>query len=450
MEDIQEHSSSFTKDKLVFFFSVAFVVAGMFVFNALTPLVADDWVRASMASTLSKAISDAWSFYFNWDGRLFNSLFGFGSFLVPKALFNIINTGVYVALVFLLYAIAAPKQRYNSWVFLSISLLIWVFMPVYGQIILWQLGAIIYLWGAAQIFVLIWLFHRSVFLNKPLNLPAVVSVPLIFLVGLVAGNAAQNGSGGALVIISLFVIYAFAKNRESIQLWMLAGWIGCLGGLVAVVASPGNASRAEYINTNSLISMSTIVQFQSISEVYFSELKWLLILIVVLYAACTTMRINRESLYVAGCFVAAAFAVTYVMIFAPASTVALRTYSFGTFFLVAAATVLLARLFESDLQLSKFLGKSTVLVLALLFVFSVIPAGVDTAQAWRAERTRMKYIQVQKEMGKTDIQVSAIPNPKTKYRAGYQLGDITGDPDFWRNQGLAQYMGVEAITLKEE
>src|SRR5690554_4349015 len=221
-------------DRFSMKWSFTLVVAGIGLFalllNLLTPLVADDWGRAGSATTFKAALVNSWNFYFNWDGRLINSILGNSSFLLPNYVFDIVNASMLVILMLLIYAVAAPRGARSTSLLLVVVFLTWIYLPAFGQVMLWQLGSVIYLWAAVQIFVVIWLFQRYVARGDELQLAPIPRATLLFVAGAVAGNAAQNGSAGAALILTGYLVAARLKVGR-VPAWMISGWLGTGVGL---------------------------------------------------------------------------------------------------------------------------------------------------------------------------------------------------------------------------
>ena len=123
----------------------------MVILNFLTPLIADDIEYMYKTTSFSTILHDEYMQYMNWTGRSVVHIIARLFLLMPKVVFNFMNPLIYVLLTLLIYKIST-KDHENFYVFkyLMINLLIWLFIPTFGQTILWETGAANYLWAASS------------------------------------------------------------------------------------------------------------------------------------------------------------------------------------------------------------------------------------------------------------------------------------------------------------
>ncbi len=423
--------------------------AFVFLLNLLTPLVADDWGRAAGAWSFRRVLTNSWAFYLDWDGRLINTVLGNSTFLVPGFVFDVANAAMFVALMLVIYAIAAPRGARSLSLLLLVFVLTWIYLPGFGQVALWQLGSVIYLWATVQMFVIIWLFQRYVARGDEVRLAPVPRGALLLVLGLVAGNAAQNGSGGALLVLTGYVV-ATRVRQGKIPAWMIAGWVGTALGLAAVVLAPGNSTRQENLGAGPLSLRGFLDQVNSLLGRQYEEMGGLLIIVAVLLVAYLSMQ-RREwhIVLTASLFIGAGFATTLVMLAAPSSATSLRVFIFSAIFFVAAAAVLVAGLVESIGRPAVVLRRALAVGLGVVAVYSAVPAAHDAYAMWSAERARMAWVVEQRDAGRADLAVNTLPPPQSKYRADYLLGDVLPDPTYWRNQAFSQYMKINSVIARD-
>ena len=65
---------------------------------------------------------------------------------MPKSIFNVANSFIYVVLLLLVYAHITKAKYWSLSILIYINFSIWVFLPAFGQNILWLTGAGNYLW----------------------------------------------------------------------------------------------------------------------------------------------------------------------------------------------------------------------------------------------------------------------------------------------------------------
>ncbi|MGP7960242.1 DUF3329 domain-containing protein [Sanguibacter sp. A247] len=429
--------------------TAACIVLCAFIFNALTPLVADDWGRATAMTSVKKILVNSRNFYLEWDGRFVNTILGNSTFLLPSYIFDAINAAAFLALMLLIYAIAAPKNALSTTLLALTTFLTWLYLPAFGQITLWQLGSAIYLWAAVQIFAVIWVFARYYTRKEELGRRPAARAVLLFVLGAIAGNAAQNGSGGALLILTGIAIATWFKYRK-IPLWMVTGWSGTASGLAAVVLAPGNSIREDALTTERDAGLRGLLgHFDFLLTRQYQEMGSLMILIAVLFAIYFALhRRNADRIVMASLFVAAGFAVTFVMMAAPRGAATHRTYSFSAFFLIAAAVVLIAGIVEAIERPGLIAQRALAAGIGVMTMFTMVPAVYDAAEMWTADRDRTARVIMKREAGKTKVAVAPLPAPRSKYRADHNLGDVTDDPNHWRNRSFAHYTGVKTVVAR--
>ncbi len=130
-----------------------FLFLFIFVLNCLTPYIADDFTYhySFYDGTRIQAVSDIFlSMYghaFKTNGRVIAHWFEQFFMLFPKVVFNLCNSCVYVALMYLLYRIANYHKQRNLLLFLIVCGMFWYYLPAFGEVALWQDGSVNYIWA---------------------------------------------------------------------------------------------------------------------------------------------------------------------------------------------------------------------------------------------------------------------------------------------------------------
>lgn len=79
--------------------------------------------------------------------------------LLPPGLFKIANSLVFTAVIVLLFRLAGGER--NNLLLAGIFGCVWIFMPAFGQVILWLDGAVNYLWSAFFSLILLSLYAKD-------------------------------------------------------------------------------------------------------------------------------------------------------------------------------------------------------------------------------------------------------------------------------------------------
>ena len=129
------------------------------ILNILAPYTADDFSFMEHSGYL-----DLWkrefNYWFTWSGRSVAGILVRHMVVLPKPVYDVIASGIYVLYLYLICRLAAPEVRASD--FLIAAGLHFLFMPVFGQTVLWVSGACNYLFTAVLILL---------FLLFPLFLP---------------------------------------------------------------------------------------------------------------------------------------------------------------------------------------------------------------------------------------------------------------------------------------
>lgn len=229
---------------------LAAVFAYMWLLNTWTPLHRDDYEYALIWNTtqhlhsLGDVFHSLARHYLQHGGRMV-SFFILDSFLlVDKALFNIANALAYTWLVLLLCLHSRGRLGAPEWWRVAAAALgLWYCVPHYGEVVVWMCGSTVYLWTAC----LMGTFLLPYRLTRTGALPGrnAVTVPLLFLAGVLAGWSVENA---AVATISLAAFATWRLYRQGLaRLWQYSGLAGALLGFVALAAAPGNFVRSAEV-----------------------------------------------------------------------------------------------------------------------------------------------------------------------------------------------------------
>lgn len=199
--------------------------------------------------------------------------------LCGKWLFNILNSFVFVGLIFLLYKFAYPLkttliEKITLLLFITVS--IWFTTPFVGQTMLWLTGACNYLWGS--FFVLLFLYWLK---ESNTQITDKKHYLRCFILSLLAGWTQESFTIG--VSAALFFHYLFHRNQIcSKTCIMISGfWIGVL----LIIISPGTFNR---VNNETLLdgNMLTGIVFSRLGTFIVSMKILLPLFVISLFLLC--------------------------------------------------------------------------------------------------------------------------------------------------------------------
>lgn len=270
-------------NRLMTFAVIFFIFAVMFALNYLMPLHRDDydysmiWKTGEHINSFADVFDSTWRHYFLHGGRFF-SVFCLNLFLwLGKIPFDLANAAMFVALVILIYFHARRKLQLDEFGILAATgILAWLSFPHFGEVAIWKSGSTVYLWSAvpAAIFLL------------PYNLELAGTWRLwqgkifacaMFLLGIIAGCSVENLGVTVTILTAAISFYRYRKN--SAKLWMTAGALGSLIGLIILIAAPGNFVRYDVQGSGKGILAHIGNQFAGNGEMLLYLLPTILILI---------------------------------------------------------------------------------------------------------------------------------------------------------------------------
>jgi len=405
-----------------------------FVLNILTPLTADDFAY-SYVHSISDAAKETYEMYFEWSGRLLAHFTELSFLFIGKPIFNIANTVVYCLFVLLVQFHIMGKAKFNSLMFLAISIFLWVFVPAWGQNFLWLAGSCTYLWTATLILLFLVPFRKKYDdANYKLNLP--LSILFLFL-GLLAGCGTENAMAAALfLLIAYFTVKIINKNK--IALFEILGTLGFLISFFALILAPGNNTRQGLFHHYGSESFMALKRLVGVTLVFGKDFGFILI------AACAILAFDlihnkKQKLNMFSCFyMLAAIAGTYSMLLSP-------SFPPRSFFIVIvfSGIALGHILLQTEIKLPEIIKRNmnAIVVCGLIaFSFSVLNSSRNFIGVYLEWNNRIKHIETEKAKGNFDIELRAPIPVWDKHVALYGLQDI----DRWHVEA-AKYFGLSSI-----
>ena len=418
--------------KYLFFIAVVISFVTIYFYNVLTPYMSDDLLfDTSIYHSIWDVFREEYKQYMNWNGRSVLQIILKFSMLMPKALFNVLNSACYVATMLLVYWNIKGKKQYDVFLYVLINFCVWVFCVDFSQTILWVAGACNYLWGIFIILGFVTLYRY--YLEKRDNIRyKVLAGILLFVTGLLAGWGNENTSGGMILIILLLTAKYYFENKR-IEKVMLAGIIGNFVGFAALLLAPGNVGRSEmakaaetYTGIAAYISRGLKV-IKAIDE-------YLLIYIVVICLLGTYFYYSKKYKLMefaeVAVFAFSALATAAVLIMTPEPMP--RAYFGANIYMMIAALQMVQMIREEDvLLISLRTGGIIAATIAMMFVY--VEEGSNLVRIRREVNIREAYILEKMANDESDVVLPMLrPEFESKYSMAH-LVDISDDEDNWNN-----------------
>lgn len=372
--------------------------------------------------------------YFNWGGRTVAHTLAQILLVFPKAVFNILNSFIYTALIYLIYLHGCfnKDNKDNSYMLLLIHLILWFIIPVFGQSFIWLVGSCNYLWTTVIILYFLWLYRRNTLSEKWYNLL------FMFILGLLAGWTNENTSVGLIIILVFSLIINKVETRKfKLSKTRLFGIIGTLAGFVIMICAPGNYIRSAEFKDDTFIIIKIIKRTLDITNNLENIILPLLIVIIILISLKIyhKKKIEKE----AYTFILGGFAAIYAMVLSP--TFPERAWTGAIIFFVI-AIIILAYDLDTINRLYKFILVDFCIILSIIYVGQYI----NTARNINYLRNTWNYrVNVINESDKDKIfefYKYETYNPRNPV---YGLDDIGYDPNAWPNGSISKYYGIKGI-----
>ncbi|MCL2129437.1 MAG: DUF6056 family protein [Treponema sp.] len=427
------------------FIAAALILILFFILNFFTPLLADDFGYAIGITSIKDILKSVHNMYYSWSGRSIANFVTLFWLLMGKLFFNTANTLVYFLFVLLFqFHIMGTLKKFNPVFFCCLNILLWYFVPAWGQNFLWLTGSCNYLWTATILLLFLVPFRKKI--DNPFYKPGIPMSLLSLFMGILAGWTNENSGAAVLFLFILYFILIITGNRK-FSLFEILGVTGFIIGFSLLVFAPGNYERIEYIRnadpSNDSLIITLIKRLIIITHIFIKNHGFIILgggaLVVFDMLFHQKKKINNYTYS----FALAGIAGAYSMLLSPGFPD--RAFLIIIIFLGIFLGMILVQL---EPGIPKIIERNKLLFFILLFLVFLhsflftIKSSRETYSIWQQ---RIQYITAEKEKGNFDIEVRA-PIPVTdRHVALYGLDDIFYDKKIWPNTSIAGYFGLKSI-----
>ncbi len=417
----------------------------MLLLNLLTHYVADDFAYMESFKT-QWWIESVWDIFPSMavharimNGRLISHGLGQLFMLWPKAVFDVVNAVVFTGFIYALYSLVRPEKGDDLLLLTAIFAAVWYFMPVFGQVALWQTGSVNYLW--ALLFGL--LFLRPFILRYRGGQAAVpLWKKLLFSVlALPFGMYTEVTSFICIFLGLCFIVLGRVVKKQSLRTWLFIPIAAAVAGYILMMSMP-----AQMKAKGSGLYLALLLQnFKNATAMLRSNGLWLLIawaaaMVMGLFARVDPERLTESVIYAAG-----AVAANYML--TAASYYPERCFCTTAMLLIAAVAVLVPGLIERGrAEAVSCVGGALAVVTAL----SLITGVYDIWHTHTSYSAREISIAEAKAAGE-DKAVLRLIFPETKYSACWGLKDLDVESiDAWPNGYMGAYYGIRVLGTEKD
>lgn len=429
------------------------IIAGM---NHFTPYFSDDitykWYSDSANTPLDILMLNI-DEYLTHNSRFVAQLFLYSYLAIGnKLVSNIIGSFIYIGLGLLIYDNIKGRRKYDLSLLMLVYALMWSFLAVFGQTVLWLAGSVAYLYGIVWIMGFITLYRRALDSNQIKN-PVIMTI-LIFLLAVIAGVSNENSSGGAFLLIFIFTINKLVENKkhkigfkDSLKPYMVAGHLGVLLGLGLMVLGPGGWTRGMDIEPGNFTGfLGLMSRFYKITvmlkELFLPLLIMILIALVILvvqkrFRGFEDIRENNGII-----FLAVGFVVCYVLAVIEPSPP--RVYIGASVFFIIALCQMISEINFRE-EIFTVLKYSLIVIMVIM---SLYDTSIGTINLFRINREENQRVEIIKEAAEEGADTAIIPQYSPEFATRFSAAhdnDVTEDPDYWINTYYERYYGVPKI-----
>ena len=412
---------------------------GVFVFllicNLLTPYLVDDfqYLYSFQTGERIRSVLDIFpSLYAHtklMNGRLVTH-FLVQLFVIPPAwFFDIVNAGMFVAQLWLIARLSGAKGWKSALICLFSFFALWTFEPMFGQVNLWQDGAVNYLWS-----VVFGMMFLGIFVRPFLSEGAPYSKrKLYFLFAFAVGAYSETVSAAVIFMAAVLVVLDAVFSRKSLDKYLVGLILTAFLGYISIYLAPAQWA-------NKYTGSGGILQSAKAAVRMYSEFRSLLIAFLVLMVYNLSAGTKPRVLLLACTLLAGSLLSNFMMVFA--SYYPSRSACGACVLLICSVCVLLTPM----LDLKKQPLILSIALLSLLSGLGKVPAGaLDIYGTYRRMHANELAIAEKKAAGETDL-VLPVVESNTKYSGLYCLKYLdTQDPTTWPNANMADYYGVSSI-----
>lgn len=436
------------------------VFLAILLLTMLTPLLADDFGYALKNSWID-IFKREFQQYMGWGGRSVAHILARIFLSLPKAIFNIVNSLVFVGMTLLMYFHAKGNTKLDSpTVYLFVVASVFLFVPTFGQTVLWVTGSCNYLWMMTLVLLFLLPFRLQLEDEKAVH----KFFPMgMFFLGVLAGWTNENTGGAAILCALLLLGIRKIIYKRKIPLWMILGVLGSFIGFMVLVLAPGNALRAvaviEEARPTTELRLWRFVGYEGtffkiydlcrkLIEVFVDKFSLLLVLF---SSGVAFLFINKKTqkIGVAWIYCLSGVAAVVAMLLSPTTQVSEnslwgRSLFSAVIFILMAIAVVIDQLHEEK----EWYKGVVVLVVALMTSATLIygKAFIDLSYLFYQNKIRENYIEQQKSLGNYNVVVFPLElEYSTSYNAQRELSDLETSKEFWVNDGYADYHGIESV-----
>lgn len=425
--------------------TVVIICCAIFLFlllcNFLTCMTSDDfsysfsWASNERIHSIKDIFPSLKAHYNTVNGRMIAHFFAQLFLLLPAPVFKVLNAGMFLALIWIMYRVCQPREQRSAILILTIFGLIWCTEPVFGEVNLWLDGACNYLWGDVVSFLYLAPIILSITRGRPMS-RSPWRAALTMLLGFIAGAYLENLSAAMIFMTFLLLLLLRLRQKQHIPVYLILSFLLSILGFLSMALAPGeriskyDALTANLFRTNFITALDMYRRF------------WPLLLVLgILMILSFHHRLRAENRWVAAVLLLGSLAANFVFLFA--AYYPPRGASYSVLLLVLAIGVLLPELMHTT---SAFRLACALWALLLITSYQMVIGINDIYETYCANQNVITTIEACKQAGELDVEVPRLPH-NTEYSI---VSCNSPDPGAWPNTAIARYYGLHSIAFVQE
>lgn len=418
-----------------------FLFALMLLCNSKTCMVADDYaycfsfadgqpVESLGDCVRSMAAHRQWM-----NGRVIAHFLVQLFLMLPPALFKILNSLVFVTVLCLLARIAGREEGRSNLLLMGLFGCVWIFMPSFGQVILWLDGSVNYLWSALFSLGMLIVYVDKFMYDR--DLPGLwrwVFPAAAFL----TGAYSEPSATAVIFCCALLTLMGSLLNRQRPRAYLLLALASAFAGFLFMILAPG-----ELLNKAGRMSMSGLT-FGLVNAMELYRQIWLLLVLYLAFAILAWqegVELRRQLLALT--LMLGSLAAIFVLAFAGYAED--RCACFGMLLIAGASGVLFPAVYKSRFRPALYFGLAVCMIVTLYWGCVGLQ---DICESCAQQKRNEQVILSARESGLRELALSPV-SYGTKYSAGAGLVYLTPDRDSWVNSAMARYYGLDSLVLDE-
>ncbi|MDU1889197.1 MAG: DUF6056 family protein [Dysgonomonas sp.] len=448
-------SSNFKKQKNLMLVILVILLGFVFVLNYIFPTCEDDWTYAFVwdpvdiagrkITSFSDLFDSQYAHYMLWGGRVVAHTIAQLLLCLDPIYQDILNSLVFVVLMFLLYKYANINKPVSISLFLLVGFLFWFLQPYIISSSFWITGSANYLWCGFIVFSFVYPFY-SLYINENGENSYLKSI-LFFFAGIIAGWTNEN----TIIAIVFFVagmLVLLKIRKKKIPNWAYWGFAGLIIGALFLYLAPGNMLRynSEIEDTRGSFSLDILASRLQLIFRYYRKFIMIpsvlsIISIIYFFRKGTEYQKLKIAPLLLLLFVSAHIAL-FVMLGTPIFP---ERAMFGLIIIF----IILIGIAYANANINLNNKKVQIGILGLFFAF-IVGFGIDYQHKFRRVykiystlKEREKIMEKGKEIGIKDY----IFDNQLIISNRYHFWDLLEDPKAGKNRAYSYYYNINSVIV---